>query len=59
MAAGAAFLDPFEERPWRSRGSVSDMRLALPNAAFIGFTGTPLFKHDELTKRIFGDYVSR
>lgn len=35
------------------------MRLALPNAAFIGFTGTPLFKHDELTKRIFGDYVSR
>lgn len=36
-----------------------NMRLALPNAAFIGFTGTPLFKHDELTKRIFGDYVSR
>lgn len=36
-----------------------NMRLALPNAAFIGFTGTPLFKHDELTKRLFGDYVSR
>ena len=36
-----------------------NMRLALPNAAFIGFTGTPLFKHDELTKRVFGDYVSR
>ena len=36
-----------------------NMRLALPNAAFIGFTGTPLFKHDELTKRIFGEYVSR
>ena len=35
-----------------------NMRLALPNAAFIGFTGTPLFKQDELTKRIFGDYVS-
>ena len=35
------------------------MRMALPNAAFIGFTGTPLFKHDELTKRIFGNYVSR
>jgi type I restriction enzyme R subunit len=31
----------------------------LPNAAFIGFTGTPLFKHDHLTKRTFGDYVSR
>lgn len=35
-----------------------NMRLALPNAAFIGFTGTPLFKHDELTRRIFGSYVS-
>ena len=36
-----------------------NMRLALPNAAFIGFTGTPLFMQDEITKRIFGDYVSR
>ena len=36
-----------------------NLRLALPNAAFIGFTGTPLFKHDELTKRIFGGYISR
>ena len=36
-----------------------NMRLALPNAAFIGFTGTPLFKYDHLTKRIFGGYVSR
>lgn len=35
-----------------------NMRLALPNAAFIGFTGTPLFKNDHLTRRIFGDYVS-
>jgi type I restriction enzyme R subunit len=36
-----------------------NMRLALSNAAFVGFTGTPLFKQDEITKRIFGDYVSR
>ena len=36
-----------------------NLRLALPNAAFIGFTGTPLFKYDHLTRRIFGDYVSR
>lgn len=35
------------------------MRLALPHASFIGFTGTPLFRGDELTRRIFGDYVSR
>ena len=36
-----------------------NMRLALPNASFIGFTGTPLFQQDQLTRRIFGDYVSR
>jgi len=36
-----------------------NMRLALPNAAFIGFTGTPLFSDDHLTRRIFGGYVSR
>jgi type I restriction enzyme R subunit len=36
-----------------------NMRLALPNASFLGFTGTPLFKHDQLTKRIFGGYISR
>ena len=36
-----------------------NMRNALPNAAYIGFTGTPLFKGDELTKQVFGGYVSR
>ncbi|MBK7811306.1 MAG: type I restriction endonuclease subunit R [Saprospiraceae bacterium] len=36
-----------------------NLRNALPNASFIGFTGTPLFKDDEITKRIFGDYISR
>ncbi len=36
-----------------------NLRNALPNASFIGFTGTPLFKDDEITRRIFGDYVSR
>ena len=36
-----------------------NMRLALPNASFIGFTGTPLFKHDQLTRRIFSGYISR
>ncbi len=36
-----------------------NMRIALPNASFIGFTGTPLLKDtDYLTKRIFGSYVS-
>jgi type I restriction enzyme R subunit len=36
-----------------------NMRKALPNASFIGFTGTPLFKDDEITRRIFGEYVSK
>ncbi|MFY0761018.1 type I restriction endonuclease subunit R [Metabacillus dongyingensis] len=35
-----------------------NMRNALPNAHYIGFTGTPLFKDDEITKRLFGDYIS-
>jgi type I restriction enzyme R subunit len=36
-----------------------NMRRALPNASFIGFTGTPLFQDDQLTRRIFGKYISR
>jgi type I restriction enzyme, R subunit len=35
-----------------------NLRNALPNASFIGFTGTPLFKNDEITRKVFGDYVS-
>jgi type I restriction enzyme R subunit len=35
-----------------------NMRDALPNASYIGFTGTPLFTDDEITRRVFGDYVS-
>ena len=35
-----------------------NMRQALPNASFIGFTGTPLMAGEEKTKQVFGDYVS-
>ena len=36
-----------------------NMRTALPNASFIGFTGTPLIEgEEEETKKTFGDYVS-
>ena len=35
-----------------------NMRTALPNAAFIAFTGTPLMVGEELTKKTFGDYIS-
>jgi len=36
-----------------------NMRRALPNASFIGFTGTPILKGDLETRNIFGKYVSR
>lgn len=36
----------------------ANMRKALPNAAFIAFTGTPLIVGEEKTKKEFGDYVS-
>ena len=36
----------------------ANMRAALPNAAFIGFTGTPLMAGEEKTREVFGDYVS-
>src|SRR3989338_7484571 len=36
-----------------------NMRIAMPKAAFIGFTGTPLMaKGEEKTRETFGDYVS-
>ena len=37
----------------------ANMRAALPNAAFIGFTGTPLIQGEESrTREVFGEYVS-
>ena len=36
-----------------------NQRAALPNALYIAFTGTPLMRDDELTRRVFGDYVSK
>ena len=35
-----------------------NMRNALPNASFLGFTGTPLIVGEEKTREVFGDYVS-
>jgi type I restriction enzyme R subunit len=37
----------------------ANLRQALPNAAFIGFTGTPLIAgQEQRTREVFGDYVS-
>ena len=39
-------------------GFARHMRDALPNASFIGFTGTPIEKSDANTRAVFGDYIS-
>jgi type I restriction enzyme R subunit len=39
-------------------GLARHLRDALPNASFIGFTGTPIEKNDANTRAIFGDYIS-
>lgn len=39
-------------------GVARHMRDALPQASFIGFTGTPIEKTDANTRAVFGDYVS-
>ena len=39
-------------------GLARNLRDALPNASFIGFTGTPIEKNDANTRAIFGDYIS-
>lgn len=39
-------------------GYAKHMRDAVPNAAFIGFTGTPISSEDKDTQAVFGNYVS-
>lgn len=39
-------------------GYAKHMRDALPNASFIGFTGTPIANEDKDTRAVFGNYVS-
>jgi type I restriction enzyme R subunit len=39
-------------------GFAKHMRDALPNASFIGFTGTPIEHTDANTRAVFGDYIS-
>jgi type I restriction enzyme R subunit len=33
------------------------LRDALPNASYIGFTGTPIEKEDKSTPAVFGGYI--
>jgi type I restriction enzyme R subunit len=52
----------FESKMGRNTGKISYgfakyLRDALPNASFIGFTGTPIEKEDVNTPALFGDYI--
>lgn len=40
-------------------GMARKMREALPNASFIGFTGTPVSDRDRDTTEVFGDYIDK
>ena len=41
-----------------AHGLAANLRDALPNASFIGFTGTPIETTDANTRAVFGDYIS-
>ena len=38
-------------------GAARMVRNALPNATYIGFTGTPISQKDRSTREVFGDYI--
>lgn len=38
-------------------GAARVVRNSLPNATFIGFTGTPISQKDRSTREVFGDYI--
>lgn len=38
-------------------GTARVIRDSLPNAVYIGFTGTPIFSKDRSTQEVFGDYI--
>ena len=41
------------------KDTAANLRAALPNASFIGFTGTPIDKEDKSTIRTFGSYIDK
>ncbi len=49
--------DTGEEGAYKAYGFAKYLRDALPNASFIGFTGTPIEGVDKNTQQIFGDYI--
>ena len=50
-------LDEAHRSQYKEMGA--NMREALPNAIFLGFTGTPVDKQDKSTFRVFGSYIDK
>jgi len=48
-----------DEQAFIRYGFAKYLRDALPNASFIGFTGTPIEKQDKSTPAVFGNYVDK
>lgn len=46
-----------EEIAKRVTGTARIIRNSLPNATFIGFTGTPISEKDKCTREVFGEYI--
>ena len=46
-----------EEIARRAVGMALKVRKGLPNATYIGFTGTPISNNDHCTRAVFGDYI--
>lgn len=48
---------PDDNQAYVTYGYAKYLRDALPNASFIGFTGTPIEASDKSTPAVFGDYI--
>ena len=55
--AANVFVMVDEAHRTQYRSLAANMRQALPNACFLGFTGTPIDKKDRSTLRTFGPYI--
>ena len=51
------FEEKFDRDGKKHTGTALLIRRALPNATFIGFTGTPISIDDRSTREVFGDYI--
>ena len=51
------FEEKYDRDGKKHTGTALLIRRALPNATFIGFTGTPISAEDRSTREVFGDYI--